>query len=440
MKQVLVLGAGMVAPALTRYLLDQPDFHITMATRTVAKANAILSGHPRGTAAALDVRQDDAMEALIQECDLAISLLPYTYHPRVAELCVRHGKHMLTTSYVKEPMQALDNAARQAGVILMNEIGVDPGIDHMSAMQVIHRVERQSGRITSFKSWCGGLPAPEANDNPLGYKFSWSPKGVVLASKNAARFQRSGEIVEIPGADLFDHYWSVQIEGLGEFEGYPNRDAIPYADTYGIQPDDWMFRGTLRNLGWCATLKKLGELGLLDETPLDTVPGTYRELMTQLLGVGTGTDLPQLLSQRWGLCTSSKPITDLEWLGFFSGEAIPTGLESALDVLAARMLAKMAYAPGERDMLIMQHEFEAEYPDRKEEITATMIDYGIPGGDSSMARTVGLPAAIATRMILQGEISLTGVQVPVVPAIYEPVLAELKRLGIGLTETVRVVD
>jgi saccharopine dehydrogenase-like NADP-dependent oxidoreductase len=411
-----------------------------MATRTVSKAEAILSGHPRSAAVPLNVSQDGSMEALIQECDLAISLLPYVYHPEVAGLCVRHKKNMVTTSYVKEAMQALDQPARDAGVILMNEIGVDPGIDHMSAMQVIHRVEGSGGTITSFKSWCGGLPAPDANDNPLGYKFSWSPKGVILASKNPARLQRGGEIIEIPGEELFDHYWSVHIEGLGEFEGYPNRDAMPYADVYSIEPTDWMFRGTLRNVGWCATLKMIGALGLLDETPLDAVPATYRHLTAHLLDAEPDADLKQLMAARWGLSVDDKPITDLEWLGFFSSDPVADGLDTALDILAARMLDKMAYLPGERDMLIMQHEFVAQYPDRQEEITSTMIDFGIPGGDSSMARTVGLPAAIATRMILQGEITLTGVQVPVVPEIYEPVLAELKRLGIGLTETVRVID
>jgi saccharopine dehydrogenase (NADP+, L-glutamate forming) len=365
MKNVLLLGAGMVAPALTRYLLGQPGVAVTVATRTVSKAHAILQGHPRGRAVALDVEQPGALEALVQDCDLAISLLPYVFHPEVAQACVQHGKHMVTTSYVKEPMQALDRAAREAGVILMNEIGVDPGIDHMSAMKVIHRVEQAGGQIASFKSWCGGLPAPEANDNPLGYKFSWSPKGVILASKNPARFQRNGEVVEIPGEELFDHYWTVPIEGLGEFEGYPNRDALPYAETYGIQPTNWMFRGTLRNLGWCATLKKIGELGLLDDTPLDPVPDTLRALTAQLLDADSDADLPHLLAERWGLCTDNKPITDLDWLGMFSDEPVPSGADTPLDILAACMLDKMRYAPGERDMLIMQHEFIAQYPDRK---------------------------------------------------------------------------
>jgi saccharopine dehydrogenase (NADP+, L-glutamate forming) len=440
MKKVLVLGAGLVAGPHVRYLLDVPDFEVTVASRTVSKAEALVDGHPRGKAIALNVNDHAALEDLIRQTDLAVSMLPYAYHPSVAALCVKHKKHMVTTSYAKDAMLALDDPAKQAGVILLNEIGVDPGIDHMSAMKVIHGVEARGGKIASFTSWCGGLPAPDTNDNPFGYKFSWSPKGVLLAGKNPARFQKHGEVVEVPGEELFDHYWPVQIPGLGEFEGYPNRDSLPYAETYHIQPTDWMFRGTLRNVGWCATLKKIAEMGLLDDTPWTEAPGTYRELTARLLDVSPDTNFPQYLAGEWAICDDAKPITDLAWLGLFSDDPLPKGANTPIDVLTARMQSRMAYQPGERDMLIMQHEFVAEYPDRKEAITATMIDYGIPYGDTSMSRTVGLPAAIAVKMILHGEFAgLSGVHVPVIPQIYEPVLAELDRLGIGLRETVEAI-
>jgi saccharopine dehydrogenase-like NADP-dependent oxidoreductase len=441
MKKVLVLGAGLVTRPHVRYLLDVPEFEVTVASRTVEKAEALVDGHPRGKAIALNVKDEEALEDLIRRCDLAVSMLPYVYHPKVAALCVTYGKHMVTTSYVKEEMLALDGPAKEAGVIIVNEIGVDPGIDHMSAMKVIHEVEGKGGKIASFMSWTGGLPAPEASDNPFGYKFAWSPRGVLLAGKNPARFQRHGEIVEIPGEELFDNYWPVYIEGLGEFEGYPNRDSMPYADTYGIQPTDWMFRGTLRNLGWCATVKKIADMGYFDDTPWTERPATWRELTARLLDVSPDTDFAQYLAVQWGMCEDSKPITDLEWLGLFSDDPLPEGTDTCLNTLAAQMQAKLAYKPGERDLIVMQHEFVAQYPDRKEAITATMIDYGIPNGDTSMARTVGLPAAIAVRMILQDEFpGLTGVQVPMIPEIYEPVLAELSQLGIGLTEKVEVID
>lgn len=441
MKKVLVLGAGLVTRPHVRYLLDVPDFEVTVASRTVSKAEALINGHPRGKAVALNVKDEAAMEGLIRQSDLAVSMLPYVYHPKVAALCVKHGKHMVTTSYVKDEMLALDGPAKEAGVIILNEIGVDPGIDHMSAMQVIHGVEGKGGKIASFMSWTGGLPAPEASDNPFGYKFAWSPRGVLLASKNPAQFQRNGEVIEVPGEELFDNYWPVYIEGLGEFEGYPNRDSMPYADTYGIQPTGWMFRGTLRNVGWCATVKKIAEMGYFDDAPFAEPPATFRELTARLLDVSPDTDFPQYLAGQWAMCDDSKPITDLEWLGLFSNDPLPEGENSCLDVLAAQMQVKLAYKPGERDLIVMQHEFVAEYPDRKEAITATMIDYGISNGDTSMARTVGLPAAIAVRKILQGEFpGLLGVQVPMIPEIYEPVLAELEKLGIGLTEKVEVVE
>ncbi len=447
MKKVLVLGAGLVTRPHVRYLLDVPDFEVVVASRTVSKAQALIQGHPRGKAVALDMEAvgapitDGTLGNLIGQADLVVSMLPYVYHPQVAALCVTHKKHMVTTSYVKDEMRALDRPAKEAGVILLNEIGVDPGIDHMSAMKVIHEVEGKGGRIASFVSWTGGLPAPEANDNPFGYKFSWSPKGVLLASKNPARFQKGSEIVEIAGEDLFDNYWPVYIEGLGEFEGYPNRDSLPYGETYGIQPTDWMFRGTLRNLGWCATLKKVAEMGLLDDTPMDPMPTSFRQFTARLLGVSPAVDLSHQLASNWSTSLDAKPITDMAWLGLFSDEPLPSGKTTPIDITAARMESKMAYKPGERDMLVMQHEFVAEYSERRDAITATMIDYGISYGDTSMSRTVGLPAAIAVRMILHGEISgLTGVHVPVIPEIYEPVLSELAELGIGLTERVTALE
>ena len=440
MKKILVLGAGLVTRPHVRYLLDVPGFEVTVASRTVSKAQALVNGHSQGRAVALNVEDSAALEDLIRQADLSVSMLPYAYHPTVAALCVRHGKHMVTTSYVKDAMRALDGPAKEAGVILLNEIGVDPGIDHMSAMKVIHEVERKGGKIASFVSWTGGLPAPEASDNPFGYKFSWSPRGVLLAGKNPARFQKNGKIVEIPGEELFDNYWPVTFEGLGEFEGYPNRDSMPYTDIYGIRPTDWMFRGTLRNVGWCATLKKCVEIGLFEDAALDPAPSTFREFTARMLDVSADADLAQHLASQWGMCDDSKPITDLAWLGLFAEEPVPAGENTPLDIMAARMESTMAYRPGERDMIVMQHEFVAEFLDYKEAITATMIDYGIPYGDTSMARTVGLPAAIAVRLILQGELSgLTGVQVPMIPEIYTPVLRELSELGIGLTEKAEVI-
>jgi saccharopine dehydrogenase-like NADP-dependent oxidoreductase len=436
MKKVLVLGAGLVAGAHVRYLLDQPDFQVTVASRTLSKAQDIIRDHPRGEARQLDVADEATMEELIRQSDLAVSMLPYVHHPTVARLCVKHRKHMVTTSYVKEPMAQLDQAAKEAGVILLNEIGVDPGIDHMTAMKVIHRVQHDGGEITGFTSWCGGLPAPEANTNPFGYKFSWSPRGVLLAGKNSAHYLKDGREVVVPGETLFDHYWTVPVEVEGQvtdFEGYPNRDSLPYMEAYGISTTKTMFRGTLRNVGWCATLRKIVDLGLLDEQERDDMAGlTFARFTARLIG-STG-DLKQDLAAFLKVEEDSLVIRNLEWLGLLSDAPLPLQKGAPIDILTARMLEKMQYEEGERDMLILQHEFIAQYPGRQQKITSTMIDFGIPHGDTSMSRTVGLPAAIGVRMVLQGKINLTGVYTPVVPEIYGPVLEELERLGIHFAE------
>ena len=439
MKNVLVLGAGLVARPLVRYLLDQPDLEVTVASRTVSKAEALIGGRPRGRALAFDIVKDgDTLGALVAQSDLAISLLPYIYHVQVAEQCVRHRRHMVTTSYVKEAMQALDGAAREAGVILLNEIGVDPGIDHMSAMRIIDRVHRAGGQIAHFRSYCGGLPAPEANTNPFGYKFSWSPRGVLLAGRNDARYLENGQIVEVPNSRLFATRHTVPINGVGDLVAYPNRDSLPYRDLYGIPETRTIYRGTLRYPGWCETWQAFVELGLLDLTGRDDLAGlTWRQLIARLIGKPEAKDVRGELATHLGLSRNSAVLDRFEWLGLLSDEPLPAA-PTILDALAVPMEARLSYEPGERDMLVLLHDFIAEYPGRTEHITSTMVDFGIPHGDTSMARTVSLPAAIATRLILEGRINLTGVHIPVRPEIYEPVLDELEQMGIRVEEHVEV--
>ncbi|MGB2989140.1 MAG: saccharopine dehydrogenase C-terminal domain-containing protein, partial [Candidatus Zixiibacteriota bacterium] len=234
MKKVLVLGAGLVSKPLVQYLLDQPDFHVTVASRTVSKAEKLVGDHPRGKALPLNVKDTDTLRNLISDADLAISLVPYAHHVTVANFCIELKKQMVTTSYVSAAMKELDQKAKDAGVLILNEIGLDPGIDHMSAMRIIHDVQNKGGRIASFYSYCGGLPAPEANTNPWGYKFSWSPRGVVLAGKNPGRYLKDKKEVKIASEDLFAHFWPMNIEGVPPLEAYPNRDSIPYLEIYGI--------------------------------------------------------------------------------------------------------------------------------------------------------------------------------------------------------------
>ncbi len=442
MKKVVVFGAGLVVRAHVRYLLDQ-GVQVTVASRTVSKAEDIVDGHPNGTPMAYDITvEPEKLEAIIADHDVAVSLLPWQFHPQVARACIDAGKHMVTTSYVKEEMQALDAEAKEKGIILFNELGVDPGIDHMTAMQVIDRVHAEGGTITTFQSYCGGLPAPEANDNPYGYKFSWSPRGVLLAGLNTSSYRRDGQLKDVPGPELFDHVWpvSVAIEGKPtDLQGYANRDSMPYTEVYGIDPKDIMFRGTLRFPSWCAIQKQTALLGWLQTDGIDGLEGkTYGDLTALLAGVDGTADLKAAIAAHLGIDADGPEIAGMEWLGLFGNDPLP-GPSAPVDILTERMLEKMSYNEGERDMLVLQHTFVAEFPDRKEHITSTMIDFGIPGGDSSMNRTVGLPAAVAVRFVLEGRFTQPGVIVPVMKEFYEPAIEELERLGISFTEEVNVV-
>ena len=438
MKKVLVLGAGLVARPLVRYLLEQPDFKVTVASRTVSKAEALVAGHPDGTTMTLLADDTAKLEPLIGKHDLAISLLPAPLHPVVAELCIKHKKHMVTTSYVSPEMESLDEPAKRAGVMILSEVGVDPGIDHMSAMRIIHDVERRSGKVVSFKSYCGGLPAPADNDNPWGYKFSWSPRAVCTAGKNAGRFRENGKQVDIPGSELFTCVEQAQVEGVGELEAYPNRDSLGYIDIYGLEGIETMFRGTFRYPGWCRCLKKVVDLGMLDETPATYPAGTtFAEWTAGLLGSDSTDNIRAQVAKHIGLDASDNVLDRLEWLGLFSNDELPiTEKETTpLDILAARMNEKMQYKQGERDMIVLVHQFVARFPDGKEEkISSTLIDFGQPDGDSSMARTVSLPAAVGAKLILTRAITDTGVHIPVKPTIYNPVLDELETMSIKCEE------
>ncbi|MGD1994053.1 MAG: saccharopine dehydrogenase C-terminal domain-containing protein [Anaerolineae bacterium] len=441
MKNVLVLGAGLVARPLVEYLLDQRDVHVTVASRTVSKAEALVDGRANGRAVAFNITRDsDQLDAMVTEADLAVSLLPYTFHVQVARHCVKHGCHLVTTSYVKDQMRALDAQAREAGVILLNEIGLDPGIDHMSAMKIIDHIHAAGGEVTSFRSYCGGLPAPDANDNPLGYKFSWSPRGVILAGRNDARFLENGQTVTVPNARLFATHTVTWVEGLGDLEAYPNRDSIPYIDLYTIPETKTMYRGTLRNLGWCDVMQKLNALGYFSLERRDDLAGrTFRQVMAELVGAEDTDDLRGEVASALNVAPNSGVMMTIGWLGLLDDVPVPAK-DTLLDILAAQMLTKMRYRKGERDMIVLLHDFVARYPDRTERITSTLLDFGVPGGNTSMARTVGLPAAVAARFILEGRIRLAGVHIPVVPAIYKPVLEELERLGIEMEETVEQLE
>jgi len=435
MKNILVLGAGLVSRPGVHYLLNQNNLTVTVASRTVSKAEELVKGFSNGIAKQVNVENDSELAKVIGENDIIISLLPWIHHLKVAELCIKLGKHMVTTSYVSPGMKALDEKVRNKNLCFLNEIGVDPGIDHMSAMKIIHEVEAESGKVLHFYSYCGGLPAPQHNDNPFGYKFSWSPRGVVLASRNSAKYLENGKLVEVEGKNLFKNYEIDNIDVLGKFEVYPNRDSTPYKDLYELNDALTVKRGTYRNIGWCDTMRAIVNLGLVDETPRkDVMNNSYNNIFASLFNANSSANLKKLSADKLGIPQDSIAINNMEWLGLFSDEKV-TDADNLLDMLSNRMQLKLAFKKGEIDLLLLRHKFIVENKDgSKDMITSTLIDYGIPNGDSSMARTVSLPMAIAVKLIAEEKIKPIGVRIPNTKDIYEPVLAELENQNIKMVE------
>jgi len=434
MKKVLILGAGLVAKPIVTFLLEN-NYKVTVASRTKAKADAMIKGHTNGTAIGWTTDDASTMEQLIREHDLTVSLLPYAYHVAVAKLCIKHRKDMVTTSYVKPEMQDLDGDAKNAGVIILNEIGLDPGIDHMSAMRIIDYVHDKGGKIEEFYSLCGALPAPQNSDNPFRYKFSWSPKGVVMAGNNDGKYLKHGKEHYVPTEELFKDPFSVNFPGVGNLDVYPNRDSIQYIDIYNIPETKTMFRGTFRFPGWCETMDAMKKLHLISYDKLNMEGWSYADMVAALMGADDSDGIRQKVADYLHLEVESHAVQALEWLGVFETKPMNRKEDSPFEVTSDLMIEKMKLGSQEKDMVALQHIFLASYPDgNKEVIKSRMLDFGTPATDTSIARTVALPAAIAVKMILEGKITIKGVYRPVVPGIYNPVLDDLEHVGIKMVE------
>jgi saccharopine dehydrogenase-like NADP-dependent oxidoreductase len=439
MKKVLVLGAGLVSKPLVVYLLKN-GFQVKVASRTVSKAEALIKGYENGEAESLNVNDQKQLKNLITDSDIVISLVPYTFHVQIAKLCIDLKKHLITTSYVSPAMQELDEAAKEAEILILNEIGLDPGIDHMSAMRIIDDVHQRGGKVVSFQSYCGGLPALQNNNLPFGYKFSWSPRGVVMAGKNNGQFLEDGKVVFIPSKDLFKNYVIIDIEGFGSLEAYTNRNSLPYKELYGLKDAHTLFRGTLRNNGWCYAMKKAQHLGLFDDAERqDLKELTYRQLIAKLIGSENTENIISKTARFLHIEHYSTVIKNFKWLGLFSDDPLPEE-NNVMDIFCTLLQKKLVMSEDDLDLIVLYHRFIAEFSGREELITSTLIDTGIPGGDSAMSRTVSLPAAIASALILNDKIKMTGVQIPVHSEIYNPVLDELARLNIKCVEKSKPIE
>lgn len=433
MKKVLILGAGLVVKPMVEYLLSK-GFAIKIASPMKERADEMINGNPNGSA--IDWSMDDpaTLNDLVAGHDITVSLLPYKFHTDVARVCLKHGKNLVTTSYVQKEMEPLDKAAKDAGIIFLNETGLDPGIDHMSAMRIIDHIHNKGGAVEEFYSICGALPAPEAADNPFRYKFSWSPKGVVLASRNSALYLKKGKKIFIEPADLFKDSFPCSFPGIPGLEVYPNRDSLSYSAIYGIPEAITVYRGTFRYKGWSEALDAMKSLNMLDDTAMDYEGMTYAEFLAERGGVPVK-GIKKNIANKLALKENSTAISALEYLGFFSDENLNYQKTTPFEITSDRMIQLMMLKDNERDMVILQHIFLASWPDgKKEVIKSSMIDFGSPATNTSIARTVALPAAIAVKLILENKIKLKGVCRPVVPQIYIPVLNELRNLGIKMNE------
>lgn len=430
MIKIAVLGAGYVTKPAIDYFLDTCGYEVLVTSLEKSEAQSLVGGRSGGVALGWSVDQVDVLESIVSEADLVLSMIPPHLHVEVAKACIRHCKNMVTTSYVNPDMEALDKQCRERDIIILNEIGEDPGLDNMNTMQMIDQVKAEKGRVVSVTSYGAGLPSFACNNNPFGYKFSWSPHGLISAAQSPAAYLKDGMRIEVWARDLFDHHWLVDLEGIGTFETYPNRDAGNYLDCFGLEPDVSLYRGLLRFPGWCNTMKYLAELDLFNTSCIKDFSGmTYAQLIAGLIKADHRRQLKDQVADYLKLSRNSDFIKRLDWLGMLEKEPIRVKKGSHADVLVERMTRKLYYTPSERDMVIIYTELLAEFPDFQEKRVSSLLLEGDPGGDSAMSRSVSLPAAIAAKLIVENKIALKGVQRPTSEVVYRPVLDEMKRFG-----------
>ncbi|KAH0835691.1 Saccharopine dehydrogenase-domain-containing protein [Lanmaoa asiatica] len=472
-KKVLMLGSGMVAGPAVQQLCKRSDVELVVGHNSRTEAEDLIRSLSNASACLLDVDDVQKVSRLIEGADVVISLLPVLFHPSIAELCIQHGKHMVTASYISPAMRALHDRAVSVDVVLLNEIGLDPGIDHCSALSLLRQIEKENKQVLSFTSFCGGLPAPEASDVPLGYKFSWSPRGVLNAALNGARFKLNGEVTEIPGENVLKHHFpDVPISNVLKLEGIANRDSLPYADTYGLgKLDDLrtVLRGTLRYPGFADLVHSFKFMGLLDADPSSHIlPRSWPDLARLALAKKMGEEVPGDPSSVASALSNVVPdqrhrertLEALQWFGLAPSSPLsaptndlpplPTKPVAPIDLLTRVLAYKLKYNPGERDLVVLSHEIvarpasiigpvvgEAPSPDCETEVyTSSLVSYGTTSA-SAMSRCVGLPVAFATLAVLDGKVVGRGVRGPTEERLYRAVLDGLKGVGLEMEEGVR---
>ncbi|MCB9265361.1 MAG: saccharopine dehydrogenase NADP-binding domain-containing protein [Lewinellaceae bacterium] len=440
MNSILIIGAGRSATACIKYVLEKArerNWFVTVADADPKMAEAKVGGHPNGRGTWLDVLKVNDRRDLISRADVVVSLLPAHLHLEVAHDCIKLKKHLITASYVSQEMYRLGDEARDRELIFMGEMGLDPGIDHMSAMRQIARIKEQGGKVTAFRSYTGGLVAPESDDNPWNYKFTWNPRNVVLSGQGTAQYLENGKFKFIPYNRLFEEYRTIQVPGMGDYEAYANRDSLLYREVYGLAGIPNILRGTIRTKGFCDAWNALVKIGLTDGgyPIVDSGKLTYHEFMEGYLNpennVGSVKDR---IAGLIGEAPDSAVMKKLEWLGLFRKKKIRMPNATPALILENLLLDKWKLKPNDKDMIIMQHEFEYQLGGKQKEVVSTLVMKGEDAQNTAMSKLVGLPMGIFVKLVMEGKITSTGVNIPVMPEVYEPVLEELEQFGVVFSE------
>lgn len=448
MKNILILGAGQSTPYLIKYLLDnalENDWFITVCDRDYESALKRINGHARGVAIEFSVNDATLRKTIIKGCDVVVNMLAPQFQYLIALDCIHFKKHCITASYEDVKVQDLNQDAIRSGVLILNEMGLDPGIDHILAMSIIQDIRSKGGNVTSLKSYGSGLPAPEVKANPLDYCITWNPRNIVMAGEYGAQFMQHGKIKVLSLPQIFQRTWSVNVKGVGELEAYPNRDSLVYQKTFNLPKIRTMIRATLRYPGWSETWLQIVRLGMANETM--RMPNlknkSYAEFTEMFLPTDTiGVGIESRTASYLGINPTGHILHNLIWLGLFSEEKIGTKLSTAAEVLTDLLKKRMVLPQGARDMVILLHEIEAVYPKqdhKREKTTVSFIEYGDPDGYTAISKTVGLPAALAVKLLLTNRIQLTGCYLPTHPAIYSIVLDELINEGMKFEKTVEEI-
>jgi saccharopine dehydrogenase-like NADP-dependent oxidoreductase len=441
MKNILIIGAGKSSAALIKYLLDTSDeenLKLTIGDISTKNANKLINNHKNAKAIILDVFDKNQRETEIKKTDIVISMLPASFHIEVAKDCITYKKHMVTASYISKEMKALDKAAKENGLVFMNEIGVDPGIDHMSAMKIIDRIRDNGAKILLFESFTGGLVAPESDTNLWNYKFTWNPRNVVLAGQGgAAMFIQEGTYKYIPYHKLFRRTEFLKVNGSENFEAYANRDSLKYRSVYGLDEIQTMYRGTIRKVGFSRAWNIFVQLGMTDDTYTieDSKNMSYRDFVNLFLAYSPSDSVEIKLRSYLKIDQDDVMWEKLLELGIFN----PNKKIRLKNATPAQMLQEIledswTLQEDDKDMIVMQHLFGYEINGEKHQIESSLVVIGENQTYTAMAKTVGLPVAIAALKILKGEIKTPGVQIPITKEVYEPILKELENYGILFTE------